>query len=145
MYTVGCVLSQSVVSDSLQPLELLPSRLLCSWGFSRQEYRSGLQCPPPGDLPNPGIESRSHTWQVDSLPSESSGKPTLCAKFGQSCPTLSFLAFCDPMDCGPPGSSVHGTLQARILEWVVMPSSRESSQPRDRTQVSNIAGRFFTI
>ena len=45
----------------------------------------------------------------------------------------------------PPGSSVHGILQARILEWVAMPSSRGSFQPRDRTWVSCIAGRFFTI
>ena len=49
------------------------------------------------------------------------------------------------MDCSPPGSSVHGILQARILEWVAMPSSRGSSQSRDRTQVSRIAGGFFTI
>ena len=49
------------------------------------------------------------------------------------------------MYCNPPGSSVHGILQARLLEWVAMPSSRESSQPRDRTQVSHTAGRFFTI
>ena len=54
---------------------------------------------------------------------------------------------CDPMDCSPPGSSVHGILQARILEWVTMPSSRGSSQPRDQTCVSCIscfASRFFT-
>ena len=57
----------------------------------------------------------------------------------QSCPTL-----CDPMDCGPPDSSVHGILQARIL-WVVSPFSRESSQPRDWTQVSHIASRFLTV
>ena len=49
------------------------------------------------------------------------------------------------MDYSPPGSSVHGILQTRILEWVVMPSSRGSSQPRDRTQVSHIAGGFFTV
>ena len=53
----------------------------------------------------------------------------------QSCPTL-----CDPMDCSPPGSSVHGIVPARILEWVAMPFSRASSQPRDRTQVSCTAG-----
>ena len=58
----------------------------------------------------------------------------------QSCPTLY-----DPMDCSPLGSSVHGDLQARILEWVAMPSSMGSSQPRDGTQVSCIAGRFLTI
>ena len=49
------------------------------------------------------------------------------------------------IDCRLPGSSVHGILQARILEWVAMPSSRSSSQPRDQTQVSCIAGRFFTV
>ena len=54
-----------------------------------------------------------------------------------------YLTLCDPMDCSPPGSSVLGILQARILEWVAMPSSRESSQPRDQTQVSCIAGDFF--
>ena len=48
--------------------------------------------------------------------------PCMGAKSLQSCPTL-----CDPMDCSPPGSSVHGILQARILEWVAMPSSRGSS------------------
>ena len=52
---------------------------------------------------------------------------------------------CDPMDCSPPGSSVHGILQAGILQWVAMPSSRGSSRPRDRTQVSHIAGGFFTV
>ena len=45
----------------------------------------------------------------------------------------------DAMDCSPPGSSVHGILQARILEWVVLPSSRGSSQPRDRTLVSSVS------
>ena len=54
-------------------------------------------------------------------------------KFAQSCPTL-----CDPMDY-----TVHGILQAKILEWVAFPFSRGSFQPRDQTQVSHIAGRFF--
>ena len=48
------------------------------------------------------------------------------------------------MDCSPPGSSVHGILQARILEWVAIPFSRGSSQPRDWTWVSCIVGRFLT-
>jgi len=48
-----------------------------------------------------------------------------------------------PMDCSSPGSSVHGILQARILEWVVIPFSRGSSQPRDQDQVSCTAGRFL--
>ena len=58
----------------------------------------------------------------------------------QSCPIL-----CDPMDYSPPGSSVHGILQARILESVDIPFSRGLSRPRDRTPVSHFAGRFFTI
>ena len=55
-------------------------------------------------------------------------------KVAQSCPAL-----CDPMDY-----TVHGIFQARILEWVDLPFSKGSSQPRDRTQVSHIAVRFFT-
>ena len=58
----------------------------------------------------------------------------------ESCPTL-----CEPENCSLPGSSVHGILQARILACVAMPSSRGSLQPRDRTQVSHIAGEFFTL
>ena len=55
------------------------------------------------------------------------------------------LALCDPMDCSSVDSSVHGILQARILEWVSMPSSRRSSPPRNRTWVSCTPGRFFTV
>ena len=55
------------------------------------------------------------------------------------------LTICHRVDCSLPVSSVHGISQARILEWVAMPSSRGSSQPRDWTQVSCIAGRFFTL
>ena len=51
----------------------------------------------------------------------------------------------DPLDCSPPGSSVHGILQARILQWVAIPFSRGSSQPRDWTQDSCITGRWFII
>ena len=58
----------------------------------------------------------------------------------QLCP-----APCDPMDCSPSGSSTLGILQARVLEWVAIPFSRASSQPKDQTPVSCIAGRFFTI
>ena len=58
----------------------------------------------------------------------------------QSCPTLS-----DPMDCSSPGSSVHGILQARVLEWGAMPSPRGSSQPRDQTGVCSVSciGRWI--
>ena len=61
--------------------------------------------------------------------------------------TQSYLTLCDPMDCSLPGSSVHGILQARIVEWVAMPFSRVSSWPRDWTCIAyrfNLADRFFT-
>ena len=60
----------------------------------------------------------------------------------------SWLTLWDPMDCNLPGSSIHGILETRILEWVVIPSSRGSSQPRDQTLISMspaLSGEFFTI
>ena len=63
----------------------------------------------------------------------------LKVKVTQSCLTL-----CDPMDCSLPGFSLHGILQAKILEWGAVPFSRGSSQPRNQTRVSCIAGAFFT-
>ena len=62
------------------------------------------------------------------------------SEVAQSCTTL-----CDPLDCNLSGSSVHGIFQARVLEWVAISFSRGSSQPRDQTQVSHIAGRRFTL
>ena len=61
-----------------------------------------------------------------------------------SCSVLS-NSFETSMDCSSPGSSVHGILQARILEWVTISFSKGSSQPRDQTLVPCIAGRFFTV
>ena len=58
----------------------------------------------------------------------------------QSCPTL-----CDPMDCSPPGSSVHGIFQAVVLEWIAISFSRGSSRPRDQTRLSCIVDRHFTV
>ena len=57
----------------------------------------------------------------------------------------SYLTLCDPMDSSLPASSVHGILQARILEWAAISFSRGSSQPRERTLVSCMAGTFFTV
>ena len=67
-------------------------------------------------------------------------KHNKCLLAVQLYPTL-----CDPVDCSPSGSSVHGIVQARILEWIAIPFSRASSHRRDQTWVSCIAGRFFTI
>ena len=109
-----------------------------SMGFSRQEYWSRLPFPSPGHLPNTGIKPRYPALKTDALQSEPPGKPE--SEVTQLCPTL-----CDPVDCSPPGSSVHGILQARILEWVAISFSRGSSGPRDQTQVSQIAGRGFNL
>ena len=78
IYIYVCVLSSSVMSDSLQRYRLQPTRLLCPQGFSRQEYWRGLPCPPPGYIPNPGIKptsSQAPALQMDSLPAEPQGKP----------------------------------------------------------------------
>ena len=84
-----------------------------------------------------GLRKRSYLWEKNSSCFKKmiknymiSTPPHVHAKSLQSCPIL-----CDPTDCSPLGSSVHGILQARVLEWVTMPSSRGSSLPRDRTCV----------
>ena len=97
--------------------EMAAHRAPPSLGFSRQEHW-GVGC--------------HFLLQCMKVKSES--------EVTQSCPTLG-----DPMDCSPPGSSIHGIFQARVLEWAAISFSRGSSQPRDRTWVSCIAGRGFTI
>ena len=74
---MDAVCGHAVVSNSLRIHGLQPARLLCPQGFSRQEYWSGMPRPAPSDLPNPGIECRSPALQLDSLPSEPTGKSTL--------------------------------------------------------------------
>ena len=87
----------------------------CWWGTKRQWQTLG-----------PSVE-----WNGEMSPRKGS-----CS----SCPTL-----CDPMDCSPPGSSIHGIFQARMLEWVAISFSRRSSQPRDWTRVSCIVGNRVTM
>ena len=87
---------------------------------------------------NPRLSHLLH-WQASSLPLVPPGKPLSHLWCAQPCSTL-----CSLIDCSLLGSSVHEILQASILEWVVMPSFKGSSQPRNRTWVSCIASRFFT-
>ena len=94
-----------------------------------------------------------HNWQTLScearltlVTSDATQENGLKAEEGMLLAQLC-LTLCNPLDCSPPGSSALsiGILQARILEWVATSFSRGSSQPRDRSWVSSIAGRFFTI
>ena len=123
-------------------------RLLYPWDFSGKN--TGLDCRflLPKDLSDPGIKSASPVspaLQADSLPPSHCGSrfPEAVAKWSEV--ALSCLTLCDPMDCSLPGSSVHGIFQARVLEWVAISFSRQSSRPRDRTQVSRIPGRRFNL
>ena len=112
----------------------------------------------PGGLPSMGSHRVGHdwsdlaaaaaawgekVWQIQRLKEISEPRVQNEVKWSevaQSCPTL-----CDPMDCSLPGSSLHGILQARVLEWVAISFSRGSSWPRDWTQVSRIPGRRFNL
>ena len=80
-------------------------------GFSRKEYWSTLPFLSPGDLPNPGIKPVSLA-QAGRLFTTKPAAAAAAAKLLQSCPTLR-----DPIDSSPPGFSVHGIFQARVLEW----------------------------
>ena len=86
--------------------------------------------------PWPGTEPSSSALGAWRL---SHWTPSVKGLVSHSCPTL-----CDPMDCSPPGSSVHGIFWARIREWLAIPFSRGSSRPRNQTWVPCTAGRLFT-
>ena len=90
-------------------------------------------------LPSEAGENKSWTFWFRLWTSK------LCTKESESEVAQSCLTLCDPMDCCLPGFSVHVIFQARVLEWVAISFSRGSSWPRDRTQVSCIAGRRFTL
>ena len=120
------VLSHSVMSDSLRSHGLQPTRLLCPWDFPGKNIGMGSHALLQGTfltqesnlclLRLPELAGKfftsSATWEALSK----------CVLVAQSCLTL-----CNTMDCSPPGSSVHGIFQARILEGVAMQSARGSS------------------
>ena len=89
--------------------------------------------------------TNNHTCQVESLQFQMLYLIWYLIILWKVLVTQSCLTLCDPLDCSLPGSFVHEILQARILEWVAIPFSRGSSQPKDWIEVSYIAGRFFTV
>ena len=116
------------MSNSLWPHGLEPTRLLCPWNSPGKNTGVGCHALLQGSSqPRDWTQVSCFvgrfftiwtTWEFQYM-------YILCANLLQWCPTL-----CSPMDCSPPGSSVHGISQERILEWVAMPSSRGSSLPR---------------
>ena len=141
-----CV-SCSVIVNSLQPHGLYSARLLCPWNSPGKNTGVGCHALLQGIFltqgSNPHLLCLMH-WRQILYPLSQQGSPEGSLKWkylvSQSCLTL-----CDPMGYSPPGSSVHGILWTRILEWVAISFSRGSSWLRDWNCVSCIAGRFFTI
>ena len=124
LITLLCVLSLSRVWFFMAPLTVAPQTPLSMEVF-KQDSGVGYHFLLQGIVPTQGLILnilRLLYWQADSLP---------LAPPGNQNQSLSWVRLCDHMDCSPPGSSVHGVLQARTLEWVAIPLSRGSSQPRD--------------
>ena len=122
---------------------VLQSSFLCPWNFTDKNTGVGCHFLLQGIFPTQ--ESNPHLlcilyWQASSLPL---GPPGMSLPKNISCSVVSNIW--NPMDYNPPGSSVHGVLQARTLEWVAVPFFRGSSWPKYQTLVSCIAGRFFTV
>ena len=99
--------------------------------------------------PHTHTHTHTHTYTHVGFPSDSVIEAYVrigtCIVKGKVKVAQSCLTLCDPMDCSPLSSSIHGILQARRLEWVAIPFSRGSYQPRHQTQVFRTAGRFFTV
>ena len=96
-----------------------------SMGFFRQEYWSGLPCPPPGDLPDPGIEPMSPALQADSLPSDPPGKSWVLVVCVCVCVSRSVVSnSAIPWTVARQAPLSVGIVQARILEWVAISFSR---------------------
>ena len=112
--------------------EMLPFAVI--WISSVQSLSHVRLCNPMKcSMPGPPVHHQLPEFICSNMDESES-------EVAQSCPTLF-----DPMDCSPPDSSIHGILQARVLEWVAISFSRGSSRPRDQTQVSCIAGRRFNL
>ena len=127
----GSVAGQTAVQAALSSVPQT-SQTLCYYGYLQREK-------------TPGGIYRKSLWKNQNVSRQGHLQQKLIVivvlvKVIHSCPTL-----CNPVHCNLPGSSVHGIHQARLLEWEAIPFCRVSSQLKDQTQVSCIAGRFFTV
>ena len=150
------VLSRSLVSDFLQP-HGLGCQAPRSMGFSRQEYWSGLPCPPPEDLPNPGIKLRSPASQADSFLSEPPGKPynsksevkvksLSCVRLFETPWTIACQAplsmgfsrqeYCSGLPCPPPGDLPNPGIKLRspALQAGCLPSEPPGKPGKSQSQ-----------
>ena len=125
----------SVVSN---PMDYSPSGSLYPWNFPGKNAGVGCHFLLQGIFPIQGSNlGLLHWWQTLYHLSHQESSKTVKVLVAQSCPTL-----CDPVDSRMPGSSLHGISQARILEWVAISSSKESSQPREWNNCIGVG--FFT-
>ena len=127
------------------PMDCIAYQVPLSVEFSRPEYWSGLPFPSPGDLCNPGIKPRSPALQADSLLLAPLGSPEQCL-----CVCVSHSVVSDslrPLDCSPPGSSVHGIFRQEYWTGLPFPSSGDLPDPgiKPTSLVSpGMAGESFT-
>ena len=125
---------------------------LCYWriatmfrGISQQRNQQLLEQVEPLRLEGTAVAlEQFHKPGTDARPPWGSPILDLRAGLAAGLVTKSYSSLCDPTDCSPPGSSVHGISQARTKVWAAIFFSREFSWPRDRTHFSCLAGRFFT-
>ena len=151
IYTLACILEDSIpITDTYTLFILQISTQISFPQSSIPSHRNTLLCfvvcwPSPRAR-KASFLLHNHMWAPSIMTSHTHTHTHTHTRVkvkmlvAQLCLTL-----CNPMDCSPPGSSILGILQAKILEWVAMTFSRGSSQHRDRTWVSHIAGRFFPV
>ena len=144
------------------PGQTLTSEAASAGPSSRRDLGNQVRfCQGSGGSREPGAFGRSQTLNVTSRINDCTRRPSSLhflilkrrrwgwgscrERLARTSVLVAQSCLCDPMDCSPPGLSVHGISQARTLECVAMPSSRGSSQRRDRTRVSRIIDRRFTV
>ena len=133
--------------DQCAPVQLSPLCAQQTWAPCPSPAFLGPLAPPSGRFGTPLAPARNQVLVLREAKAgafaTSSGLSGNCTQGCACLKSLSAVSDSDPMGCNPPGSSVHGILQERIMEWVAIPFCRGYSRPRDQTQVSRTAGRYL--